>query len=83
MNLETHLLNRRDVLRVGTLGLAGLTLPALLAAQARASNTPPRARSCIFLFLSGGPSHFETFDPKPNAPAEVRSIFGTIQTRVP
>ena len=44
---------------------------------------PPRARRVIFLFMSGGPSHLETFDPKPTAPEGMRSIFGTIPTSLP
>src|SRR5436305_408382 len=80
--------NRRDFLRVGGLSALGLTLPALFAAEARTAQygyqrIAGRARSCIFLFLSGGPSQFETFDPKPEARAEYRSIFGTIPTNVP
>src|SRR5258708_3267558 len=85
--LHAQALTRREVLRVGTLGMLGLSLPTLLAARARAANDPPpapaRARSCIFLFLVGGPSQFETFDPKPEAPAGVRSLFGTLRTSVP
>jgi uncharacterized protein (DUF1501 family) len=80
-------LHRREFLRVGGLGLLGLSLPNLLA-QAHASDyglERPRARakSCILLFLGGGPSQLETFDPKPNAPGDYRTIFGTIQSNVP
>jgi hypothetical protein len=79
---------RRDFLRVGALGTLGLSLPDLFAAEARASNyggtrASARARSCILLFLGGGPSHYETFDPNPDAPSEVRNIFQTIPTNVP
>jgi hypothetical protein len=87
---DRHLaaLHRRDFLRVGGLSALGLTLPTLFAAEARASGygtqrAAGRARSCIFLFLSGGPSQFETFDPKPDARAEYRTIFGTARTSVP
>jgi uncharacterized protein (DUF1501 family) len=80
--LRTSVLHRREFLRVGGLSLMGLSLPALFAAETRAFSNA-RARSCIFLFLSGGPSQFETFDPKPDAPAETRSLFGTLRTRVP
>ncbi|MFN4258390.1 MAG: DUF1501 domain-containing protein [Gemmataceae bacterium] len=88
---EFHLLptcSRREFLRVGGLSALGLSLPALLAAEAQASNAvgaraAARAQSCILLFLSGGPSQFETFDPKPEAKIEVRNIFGTISTKVP
>lgn len=80
--------DRRDFLRVGSLSLLGLSLPQLLAAEARATNygaEKPRARakSCIFIFLAGGPSQLETFDPKPDAPSECRSIFPSIPSKVP
>lgn len=77
-------LNRREFLRVGGLGALGLGLPALLnASDYGLERTQAKAKSCIFLFLSGGPSQFETFDPKPEAPLEYRSIFETIRTSVP
>jgi hypothetical protein len=81
-NGEVH---RRDFLRIGTAGFAGLTLAgALRAAQANGrSSTTPAARSCIFIFLAGGPSHLETFDPKPGAPLNVRGPWGAIPTAVP
>jgi uncharacterized protein (DUF1501 family) len=73
--------NRRSFLRVGSLALAGLSLPDLLAAEERG---PVRAdKSVIFLFLHGGPSQIETFDPKMTAPAEVRSATGEVATRLP
>jgi hypothetical protein len=72
-------LSRRDLLRVGGLALAGLTLPDL--ARARAASA--RARSCIQLFMWGGPSQHETFDLKPNAPDGVRGDFRPIATSVP
>ncbi len=79
--------DRREFVKVGALSALGLSLPHLLQAESRASeyggNRPRvRARSCIFLFLSGGPSQYETFDPKPEARSEYRSIFNTIQTNV-
>jgi hypothetical protein len=77
---------RREFLKIGSLGLGGLTLPGLLASQAMGgeSGAPVlRGRSVVFLFLQGGPSHIETFDPKMTAPAEFRSIFGEIKTRTP
>src|SRR5262249_31067193 len=80
--------SRRHFLRVGSLGALGLSLPTLLAAEAHASDyagarSDARARSCILLFLAGGPSQYETFDPKPEARSEYRTIFGTIPTAVP
>jgi uncharacterized protein (DUF1501 family) len=78
--------SRREFLRVGGLGLlGGLTLPGLLAsrAQAAAAGRLVKDKSVVLLFLSGGPSHIEFFDPKMDAPAEVRSINGEVQTRLP
>ncbi|MBL8826471.1 MAG: DUF1501 domain-containing protein, partial [Planctomycetaceae bacterium] len=78
-------LSRREWLRVGGVGLGGLTLPTLLARRAVASDRQPapRAKSVIVLFNSGGIPHHETWDPKPEAPAEVRGPFGSIATRTP
>jgi hypothetical protein len=75
-------LTRREALRVGGLSALGLSLPHLLAARA-ADRRPPRARSCILLWMTGGPPQHETWDPKPDAPAEIRGPFGTIPTAVP
>ena len=75
---------RREFLRVGTLGLAGITLGDLLAARSAAAGGPtPPARAVIVLWLWGGPSHLDTFDPKPDAPLEYRGPFEPIATRVP
>jgi uncharacterized protein (DUF1501 family) len=81
-------LSRREFLRVGGLSALGLSLPAFLRLrqQAAAASTPaPRrgAVNCILLWMQGGPSHIDTFDPKPNAAAEIRGEFGTIPTRHP
>lgn len=78
-------LNRRQLLTLGTLGLGGLTLPALLAARAAAnsSESPLTGKSVIFLFQQGGPSQLETFDPKPDAPSGIRTVTGTVQTTLP
>jgi hypothetical protein len=79
-------LQRREFLRIGALGLlGGLTLPALLQfrAQAAAAGRTVREKSVVLLFLNGGPSHIEFFDPKMDAPAEIRSITGEVQTRLP
>lgn len=70
---------RRDFLRVGALSLGGLTLPAFN--QVRASSLADK--SVVFLFLHGGPSQLETFDPHMEAPAEVRSATGEIATALP
>ncbi len=71
-------LNRRDFLKVGALAAGGLNLPALLAAEGGT-----REISCIFFFQNGGASQLETFDPKPEAPLEVRGNVGSIPTVVP
>lgn len=69
---------------MGSLGLAGLGLPGLLATKASAANPKVlRGKSVVFLFLHGGPPHIEFFDPKMSAPREVRSITGEIRTRLP
>lgn len=68
--------SRRNFVRVGALSSLGLTLPRLLAAGA----TAPRAKSCILLFLEGGPSHIDLWDMKPHAPAEIRGDFSPIAT---
>jgi hypothetical protein len=75
--------SRRDFLRVGSLGLAGLTLPTLLQARSAAASSTRRARSVIQLFMWGGPSQQETFDLKPNAPDGVRGEFKPIATKIP
>jgi hypothetical protein len=77
--------SRREFLRIGTLGLGGLSLPHLLGARALAGGNKPITtdRSVIFLFLFGGPSQFETFDPKMSAPDGVRSVTGEIGTALP
>jgi hypothetical protein len=78
-------MSRREWLRIGSVGLAGLSLPSLLQARANASATPARgrAKSCIVLMLLGGPPQHETWDPKPDAPAEVRGDLRPIQTATP
>ena len=78
---------RRDFLRLGTAGVfgLGLTLPELLARQARAAEAgkPTKDVSLIFLFLHGGLSHMDSWDLKPDAPAEFRGDFHPIDTNVP
>jgi hypothetical protein len=75
--------SRRTLLKVGGLGLAGLSLPSLLQAEERPRKRKATARSVILLFQFGGASHLDTFDPKPSAPREIRGEFATIKTRVP
>jgi hypothetical protein len=76
------MLTRRDALRVGTLGALGLSLADYLR-LAEASPLKPKAEACIFLHLAGGPSHLDTFDMKPKAPAEEQGEFERIQTSMP
>jgi Protein of unknown function (DUF1501) len=75
---------RRDFLKVGALGLSGLALPDLLRARAadRAAGKSVRNTSVVWLWLGGGPTQIETFDPKPDAPAEFRSTVGQVKTTV-
>ena len=81
---------RRDLLRVGGSGVLGLTLGDLLTAQARASNKGEvgggpgfgKAKSVIFIYLQGGPSHIDLWDPKDNVPDKVKSIFKHQQTKL-
>lgn len=76
--------SRREILQVGAIGAFGLGLADLFQSQAQAnpSASSPREMSCIFIFLSGGPSQFETFDPKPSAPINIRGPYGAIPTNV-
>src|SRR5262245_16024108 len=81
-------ISRRELLRVGGLSALGLSLPALLEARTnsgsdRGAGTFGRAKNVIFLWLQGGPPQHETFDPKPDAPAEIRGEFRPIATNVP
>jgi hypothetical protein len=75
--------SRRAFLQIGSLALGGLTLPHLLAARAGEAKRLLTDRSVIFLFLHGGPSQTETFDPKMTAPDGVHSATGAIATRLP
>lgn len=74
-------MDRRGFLTAGTLGLGGLSLPTLLAAGRQGGAVT--GKSVIFLFQQGGPSQFETFDPKPEASDQIRTIGGTIATSIP
>src|SRR5947199_7528304 len=75
-------ISRRNFLRIGALGLAGLTLPEVLRLQAQAS-TGKTPRSIIMVCLAGGPSHIDMYDLKPDAPVEFRGEFKDIPTNVP
>lgn len=75
-------LSRRDVLRIGTLGAGMMSLPGLLAARetARRNGKAVKNTSVVWLWLGGGPTHVETFDPKLTAPSEYRSVTGEVST---
>lgn len=82
-------MSRRQLISAGSLGLLGMSMPQLLASRALAADVerPPRrrgkAKACILLFMWGGPGHQDTWDLKPEAPAEIRGEFKPISTRVP
>lgn len=80
-------LQRRDFLRLGGLGLGGLGLPDLMALNALGGPKKEKGllkdKSVIFLFMHGGPSQFETFDPKMDMPSEIRSVTGEVRTTIP
>ena len=83
-------MQRRDFLQLGIGGLLGLGLTDLLRLRANAAGSSPLAGqaggkqvNCILIWLDGGPSHYETFDPKPDAPSEIRGEFKAISTSVP
>lgn len=86
-------LTRRDLLHIGGLGAFGLTLPSFLKLKATAKESPRptrtadstfgRAKACILLFPYGSPPQHETFDPKPDAPAEIQGELKSIPTNIP
>ena len=78
-------IDRRQVIQAGLLGLAGLSLPDVLRLRALSaeSGTAPPDTAVIYVMLSGGASQFETYDPKPAAPKEIRGEFSAIPTNVP
>jgi len=84
--------SRREFLRVGGAGLAGLSLGSVLRLQAMAAENPAagasrngwgNAKSVVMIFLQGGPSHIDIWDPKPDAPSNIRGEFKTIKSKVP
>lgn len=84
-------LTRREMLRVGGISLMGLSLPNILALKAAHAGAPTggsaaafgKAKSVIFIFLQGGPSHIDIWDPKPDAPDNIRGQFKPIPTKIP
>src|SRR5882762_3171790 len=84
--------SRREFLRVGGAGILGVSLADILRLQARAETSPGdskqrsgwgRAKSVIIIYLQGGPSHIDIWDPKPDAPSNVRGDFKPIRSKVP
>jgi hypothetical protein len=77
--------SRRDFLKIGALGMSSFLLPDLLRARAvaRAAGKSTKNTSVIWLWLGGGPTQVETFDPKMSAPAEYRSTVGAVKTKIP
>src|SRR5687768_14998624 len=82
---ENARISRRELLRIGSLSLGGLSLAQLFSARAKASESPRTSgdKSVIFIFQQGGPPQFETYDPKPNAPSDIRTVTGITQTTIP
>ena len=88
---DPHLqVSRRDVMRVGGSGLLGLSLGSILKLQAHANEAQVvhspgwgKAKSVIMVYLQGGPSHLDLWDPKENVPENVKSAFSNISTKIP
>src|SRR5262245_33418557 len=81
--VDCHGQTRRTFLQAGALALGGLSLGDVLRLRAEAPASAGRQKSVIFIFLSGGPSHLDMFDMKPESPAEYRGEFSPIKTNVP
>ena len=80
---QRQMLDRRGFLKAGMLGAGGLTLADLLRHEARGATSAPKENSVIILWMRGGPSHIETFNPNMEAPAPYRSLTGEVQTNLP
>jgi len=78
LRLDRNVFQRRDFLRLGSLAIGGLNLPKLLAVD-----EAKRGISCIVIFQNGGASQLDGFDPKPEAPSDIRGSFGSLPTSVP
>ena len=84
-NRNCNGIGRRDFLQLGLHGAVGLGMADLLRLRANASQpapTPGKNVNCILVWLDGGPTHYETFDPKPDAPSGIRGEFSTIKTKI-
>lgn len=75
-------ITRRELMRIGGLGFAGLSLAELLRLRAEAAPASGRGKAVIMIWLRGGPSHIDSFDMKPDAPSEIRGEFNPISTNV-
>src|SRR5687767_14347280 len=75
--------SRREFVKVGALGVGGLTLADVLRARAQAAPGATRQKAVIMVYLNGGPSHVDMYDMKPDAPVEYRGEFRPIRTSVP
>ncbi len=84
-NIKCNGASRRDFLQVGLASLGGLTLTDMLKLRTEAASKSKQGidTRCILVWLDGGPSHYETFDPKPDAPGGIRGQFGTVKTTIP
>src|SRR5690606_36449551 len=80
---QSTISSRREYLRVGLAGFGSLSLPGLLRLRAEASVAQPEPTALILVWLRGGCSHLDTYDPKPDATDEYRGPFGTIATKTP
>ena len=84
--MDTLELNRRQALIVGGLGALSLGMPGMVMGNDKldpSGKAVAAEKSCIFVLLCGGPSHIDTWDPKPNQPLENRGPFGVTQTKLP
>src|SRR5687768_15122192 len=75
-------MSRRDFLHAGALPMLGLSLPVMTALEAQGAVKKGRDVNCIMIFMLGGPSQLDTWDPKPDAPAEIRGPYRPIETNV-
>src|SRR5438477_9024210 len=82
---QTFGLDRRSFVKAGILGATGLSLSELIRHESAAASAGKSVRqpSVIILWMRGGPSHIDMWDPKPDAPAEIRGLFGVKPTKVP
>jgi len=81
--MDASSISRRSALSGGGLGLRGVTMPKLLQATEAVGTRPAHAKSVIFLYQFGGPSHLDLWDPKTDVPDNVRSVFKPIDTKLP